>query len=303
MIGLLAGLSLSADARKPSPPLGGELRLPLGNPVVIARIGDVSLRLRVDFDQRDAIELNPAAAARLAIPFVTAEDAEVGRVRLPRRLAIAKMTVAGQEAEIQLATHDRDCCEAADGAIGVSLLPFEVVRLTGAQGTADAARSFQMVYSKETGLEIRQPTAAGPVMIQFSLHRPGVIATKSAGAILARAHDGQLDPASADIAGPFGITRPGRNMTLGTPVRLAGFLVKRMQVRTADFGGRRMFPQDAPRRGDIVVRKRVRAQLEWPSVLLGREFLSDCSEILYWTQSRMISLRCPGEPAHASSAS
>jgi hypothetical protein len=294
LVSVLTGPLFQAEARQRTPALGGELRLDLADPMVTARIGDTPLRLRVDFDQRDSIELNPGAAARLAIPFESGGDAEVGRVLLPGRMAIAKLSIAGQKAEIQLATHGRDCCEGADGVIGAALLPFEVVRLV-ASGPAPAGRErvYRMDYSKEAGLEIRQATPAGTIRVQFSLARAGAIATKAAGTVLARAYGGRLDGASATMIGPFGIERPVRMLTLGQPAPLTGFSVDRVQVRTADFGGRRTFPGDAAQPGEIVVRKKVKAHHDWPAILLGREYLAGCSEIIFWTVTRSLSLRCP----------
>lgn len=286
-------LSIATQAHARERDLGGELRLALPDPVVTARIGEVRLRLRVDFDQRDSIELNPAAAARLPIPFEPGGDAEVGRVALPGRMAIAKLTIEGQEAEIQLATHDRDCCDDADGAIGVNLLPFEVISFTGDRPLPPGpGQSYRMSYSKEAGLEIAQATPAGAIRVQLSLRREGAVATKSAGTILARAYGGELARGYSRIAGPFGIERPVRVMTLRPPAPLVGFAVDRLVVRTADFGGRRTFPGEEARRGEIVVRRRTKAQHDWPAIVLGREYLGRCSEIVFATLSRTITLKC-----------
>lgn len=292
--------SLPADARKRAPALGGELRLALADPVVSARIGDLRLRLRVDFDQRDSIELNPEAAARLPIVFEPGGDAEVGRVILPGRMAITKMTIEGQEAEIQLATHGRHCCDNADGTIGVALLPFETTRLVGRDSAPlSAERTYRTSYSKEAGLEIGQSTPAGAVRVQFSLGRYGAVATKAAGTVLARGYGGRLDKGYTHIVGPFGIARPVRALTLSRPAWLAGFPVDRLQVRTADFGGRRTFPGEGPQRGEIVVRKRVKAHHDWPSILLGRDYLERCGEIIFRKVTRTLSLRCPAGLAAA----
>jgi hypothetical protein len=290
---LVLALPSQAEARKRPLPLGDELRLDLTDPIVTARIGDVALRLRVDFDQRDSIELNPEAAARLPLPFEPGGDAEVGRVLLPGRMAMARLTIAGQEAEIQLATHDRTCCEGADGAIGAALMPFETIRLVGRVAPAAQEQVFAMDYSRDGGLVIRQSTPAGAVLVQFSLRHSGAHATKSAGTILLRAYGGRLETGYSRIIGPFGVERPVRALALKRPARLAGFVVDHLQVRTADFGGRRTFPEEGPRPGDILVRKRVKAHHDWPAILLGREYIGRCSEIVFQTISRTLSLRCP----------
>lgn len=298
MVWLLVA-SFQAEARERPAPLGGELRLSLADPIVTARIGDVRLRLRVDFDQRDYIELDPQAAARLPIPFEAGGDAEVGRVIVPGRMAITKLRIERQQAEIQLATHGWDCCEDADGIIGVALLPFQTVRFVGGESARSGRELiYPMSYSKETGLQIEQATPAGPILVQFSLWRGGAVATKAAGTILARAFGGRFDSGYSHIRGPFGVERPVRAMSLSQPARLAGFPVDRLQVRIADFGGRRRFPEEAAQQGDIVVRRKVKAHHDWPSILIGREYLERCSEVVFQTVTRTISLRCaPDMPA------
>ena len=77
---------------------------------------------------------------------------------------------------------------------------------------------------------------------------------------------------------------------------LAGFRFDSLRVRTAvHLGGGYQLPRDRAEPGDIVVRKRVRPQEAVPIVLIGRDRLDRCSEIMFDTVSRSLSLRCPFE--------
>ena len=62
---LISSALLLIGAHKPPP--SGDLALDLADPVIMVEIQKVPMRLRVDLDRQDSIELNPTAAARL--PF------------------------------------------------------------------------------------------------------------------------------------------------------------------------------------------------------------------------------------------
>ena len=125
-LGYSAALLLGGCATISPPPVRpqGELALDAADPVIDAVIEGVPMRLRVDLDAHDSIELNPAAAKRLGIKYEASVDVYVGRVRLPGRAAIAKVRIGAVERLLQVAEHGRICCAGADGTIGPQLLPY-----------------------------------------------------------------------------------------------------------------------------------------------------------------------------------
>ena len=99
----LAGPAAPHQPRKPPPPTG-ELVLDLADPVIMVRVGHVSLRLRVGLEQQRLIELNPAAVDRLrAAPpdrmfrFDSGFEAQVGRETLKGIEATAAVRINGRD--------------------------------------------------------------------------------------------------------------------------------------------------------------------------------------------------------------
>ena len=143
----------------------------------------------------------------------------------------------------------------------------------------------------EHGPEAAIPFGLHSVFVQFSLTRPDSVATASAGAILARSFGGRLEGEGTSIAA-FGISRRTTMLTFRQPAELAGFRFDRIPVRTADFAGNFDFPSEPDDPDGIVVKKRTTQQAAWPVVLLGRDRLDHCSEAVYDTVARRLTLRC-----------
>jgi len=306
-IALLAVLANAgqADARpaKPLPPPTGELRLDMSDPVIEVRIGSVPLRLRVGLEQKRLIELNPEAADQLAahppdrhFRFESGHDAEVGRVMLHEILAAAPIHINDRDMIVTVASHGRDCCEGVDGEIGIGLLPYATIRFVRA-GAPVASRRTELLLEED---EERGPQASfaldrSTLFVQLSLTRPASVATASAGVLLARTYGGRLEGEARSIAA-FDIDRPVSMLTLQRQAQLAGFAFRQIPVRIADFAGNLSFPADPAESGDIVVKRRVSQQRAWPVLLIGRDRLDACSEILFETSVHRLTLSC-AEPA------
>jgi hypothetical protein len=288
-------IGLAGCAPHPEPPrILPELALDIADPIVEARIGEVVLRLRVDLDRRNTLELNPDAAARLKLPFQDGMGLSVGRIDLTERNVSAPVTFGGVTVPLTLSTYDRDCCTGSDGAIGPDLLPYDRVRFTRS-GAADSSseRTLTLVSRAETGLSAVIPTAAGELFVGFSLGQPRTLATAAAGAMLAEANGGRFVGQSFDVAPAFGVMRPARTIAFDRPPNIAGFRIPDVPVRIADFRGDHELPHEAERDGDIVVnQRRRRSQTAWPAVLIGRDRIDRCSEILFRRAPMALSLRC-----------
>lgn len=302
----LAVLATNAAALKPKvpPPPTGELSLDMDAPVIDVRIGDVPLRLRVALNQKRLIELNPAAADRLAAKppdrrfrFEPGFEALVGRERLKGVEAAAPITLNDRAMLVTVASHGRDCCEGVDGEIGIGLLPYAVIRFTR-PGSAVPLHSaaFLIDDHDEHGPQASIQLGREMLFLQFSLDRPDSVATASAGVILARAHHGRLGEGGSTIAA-FGIERPTTMLGFPRPITIGGFAYSKIPVRTADFGGRYSFPIDPGEPGDIEVRRKVAPQDPWPVILVGRDRLDACAEIRFDAISHTLTLLCAaGDP-------
>jgi len=294
-------LSLPGCAPRPQTPrILPELVLDIADPWIEARIGETTLRLRVDLDRRNTVELNPAAADRLALPFQVGGGALVGRVRLNERSVVAPVTIGGIAVPLTLSAFDRDCCAATDGAIGPDLLPYERVRFVRSGGvTGTTERRFPLTRSDEAGLAVATPTPKGEVFTGFSLGYSGTLATAAAGAILAEAYGGRLIGGRFEVAPAFGVSRPAQRVVLDREVELAGFRVKDLSVRIADFRGNHALPREPATAGEILVKQRgPRGQTAWPAILIGRDRIDRCAEILFERAPLAVMLRCAfaGDP-------
>ncbi|WP_116089633.1 hypothetical protein [Sphingomonas crusticola] len=285
-----AALLLTA-AHKPLPP-SGELVLDAANPVVEVQIAGVPLRLRVDLDQHDNIELNPAAAAALsALKWEAGLDTDVGRVRLHSRIAPAILRIDGREQPSQVAEHGRNCCAGSDGAIGPDLLPFATVRWRrDAAPSPTATRTLSLADSPMFGL-----SAAGDIgklRLRFALTQPETVGTAAAGALLAQEYGGHWNGAPRHVTLAFGVSRPARIIAFARNVNLAGFPFDQLLLRISDFAGEARLPTDPVDPGDIVVTRHLDRQRAWPAITLGADRLSRCAEIAYTAVPRTLTLRC-----------
>lgn len=258
----------------------------------MAEIAGQRLRLRVDLDQRDVVELNPDAAARLPLAFGGGFTAQVGRVALPGRQARARLTLAGRTADVIVSEHGRPCCGDGDGALSPTLLPWRSIRFV--RRDAPAMPSERSVTLDETEGEGLSFAAAPdlPIRIQLSLTQPRTVATAAGGARLAARFGGRLAGQVFALPGPFGTSRSARRLELARPALVAGFGIASLPVRIADYRGSTALPAEPARAGDIAVRRRVPRQREWPLVTLGRDRLSACAEIRLDLVTRALTLRC-----------
>jgi hypothetical protein len=277
-------------ARAPQPP-SGDLVLDAADPVIAVEIAGVPLRLRVDLDRQNNIELNPGAAARLPVKWEDGYALDVGRVQLSSRIAPVLMNIAGRTVPSQVAEHGRDCCAGADGVIGPDLLPYASVRWRRTQAPSPTASlNVPLTASPTTGLSA--PTDARDVQLRFALDQEDTVATASAGATLARLWGGRWNGLSRHVVLAFGISRPARAIAFARPGLLAGFRIDPLLVRISDFPGDDKLPADPNRPDDIVVSRHLERQKAWPAVIIGADRLSRCADIIYYAVPRSLTLHC-----------
>jgi hypothetical protein len=287
---LLAASLLPGCAHKPQPPTGA-LVLDAADPVISVEIEGVPLRLRVDLDQQDTIELNPAAAARLTLPWEGGETLNVGRVQLRSRTAHATLRVGARDLPTQVAEHGVDCCAGVDGAVGPDLLPFATVHWRRADAPqSTVARSFPLEEDSRFGLSA--PSGVAGVRLRVAFAQTETIGTAAAGAILLQRDGGHWDGEPKRVTLAFGIARPARTIAFQRPVELAGFRFDHLLLRISDFAGDKPLPKDAVDTREVLIVRRLQPQLAWPAILLGKDRLSRCAEVTYTAAPRTLTLRC-----------
>jgi len=284
---------LLTAAHKPAPP-SGDLILDMANPVIAVEIDKVPMRLRVDLDREDSIELNPASAARLPVKWDEGAEMDVGRVRLANHVAGVSLGVDDRIVPAEVSQHGRDCCLGVDGVIGPDLLPFATVRWRNAVAPSPtASRTLPLDADENNGLSAG--AEAGTIRVRFALGIPETIGTAAAGAALARVWGGHWDGPEQRVTLVFGIKRPARPMVFARSGTLAGFPLGRLLVRLSDFAGDAKLPADPAQAGEIVVAHHLKRQHSWPAVTLGADLLSRCAEIVYTAIPRSLTLHCAFE--------
>ncbi len=282
--------ALMIGARHPPAP-AGELVLDARAPVIAVELAGVPLRLRVDLDQHDSVQLNPAAAARLPVTWENDLPLEVGRVQLSSRVAPAILKVGGRTLPAQVAESGRDCCQDADGAIGPDMLPYASVRWRRSDAPASTGVHVLPITSdRETGLS--GPSGVGTVRVRFALAADQTIGTAAAGAILAQTWGGRWAGTERRVPITLGVSRPARPIGFTRPGSLIGYGFDQLLVRTSDFGGDTKLPPDPLEPGEIVVSHHLSPQREWAAVTLGRDRLERCGDIVFDVLTRSLALHC-----------
>jgi len=281
---------LLGAAHKPPAP-AGDLLLDAGDPVISVEIQAVPMRLRVDLDRQDSIELNPAAAARLPVQWEEGSPMDIGRVRLASRVAGVLLRVDDRTLPAEVSQHGRDCCAGVDGVIGPDQLPYATVRWRNAAAPPPTATQLlRLDASETTGLSAAAD--ADDVRLRFAFGAPETIGTAAAGAKLARLWGGRWSGGERRVTLVFGVTRPARPMTFARAGLVAGFRLDELLVRLSDFAGDEKLPSDPARAGEFVVAHHLDRQRAWPAVTIGMDQLSRCAEIVYTAIPRSLTLHC-----------
>ncbi|MEH3107936.1 MAG: hypothetical protein PGN09_11850 [Sphingomonas fennica] len=296
---LLPLLAATAPAPAPAPArepeLADLLTLDRDQPVVPVEIAGRRLRLAVDLSGKGTVDLNPAAAAGLGnLRFGGAPDAVLGAETLKGRQARAVARIGGMAVPLVVTDYDRPVADGVDGTIAAALLPYRTVRLArpGAAPVAATRLTFPLVDDDANGSHVRMATPSGPLFILFGLDRAETVATRSAGTRLAALGGGRIEGPVTPMPGAFGLPRDTRRLTFARPVALAGRVVRSVAVRIDDYRGRQGFPAAPGPPGALVVQARPKPGETWPAILLGRDRLGDCPEIVLTRAPATITLAC-----------
>ncbi|NIJ07689.1 hypothetical protein FHS31_001285 [Sphingomonas vulcanisoli] len=255
------------------------------------------LRLLVDPTQADAIELDPAAADRLGLRWQKGRDLEIGRITLAGRTAQTVLETEGRSLPVTVATHDRPVSERADGLIGPDLLPYAAIRWHRADAPPPTATlTLPLRLDLGLGLVGSDTALPLPIRLRFSFVRFDSEATAAAASFLLQRYDGRFDGNTEPMPVFLGISRPSRPILFDRAPLIAGFHIRRIAVRIADFRGSNPLPADPLQPGDIVVARREAPQPAQSWVTIANDRLRRCADVTYTAQPRTLKLSCAFDP-------
>lgn len=274
--------------------LPDDLILDMDNPVIDATVAGVPVRLRVELDAKNVVTLNAGFDRRLPVAFEPGGGVHVGREIVASVEARAPVVVYGRTMDAEIDVFERDCCRDVDGTVSPELLPYARVRFVRRGGAAGGRTlSWPLANNDGTGSFIRHKTAEAQLFVQFAPRERRAVTMAAGASVLAKLNGGGLTGKGRMMTAAFGIERPVRELTLARPALLAGFAVRELTVRVADFRGGFALPPDTDAEGEIIVTAaRPTSQFAWTAVFLGGEQLDRCSEIVYRRRPRAISLTC-----------
>lgn len=242
----------------------------------------------------EGVYLSQALADRLPVAWQPGNREYVGRILVRHREATGDVTVAGIAAPMALQTQYAPCCGAHEGAIGVTELPWSIVRIGNAG--QEGERRYPTTDTAESGLSIPWRVGRDTIHVVLSLDAPETVATASAAAILSKTYGGRLGNEVRQVPVAYGISRTVRDMALGQPTALIGFPLTHIAVRIGDYAGDTVLPQpDLPKAestSEIVVSHRPPPQFRWAAITVGRDLLDRCAQISVYRDKRQIGLVC-----------
>jgi hypothetical protein len=186
-----------------------------------------------------------------------------------------------------------------DGVVGPGGLPDPVVRFTLRPRTqGERTTILPMVdggglMGSRSGLFALIEVGGEPLRIRFDPWHRRSLATAGAGVRIAQARGGRVlgETGSDEIA--FGVERPTRTLVLATPLTVGPLTLKRLGVRTSDFGNTAAIRELGDPDEIVVTGKRQRDRSH-DRLSIGSDQLDHCSSIVFDKPAKQIALTCAG---------
>jgi hypothetical protein len=186
----------------------------------------------------------------------------------------------------------------ADGVIGPGGVPEPVVRFVLRPPVA-GERIISLPLEDEGGLfggwggtYALIDLGGEPLRVRFNPNEPRTLATAGAALRIANLHDGRVGGETAPAHIAFGISRPVRNMRLGTPLVIGPFAISELGVRTADFGNASAIREEGGDPDEVVVTGDRRHNRNRDRLAIGADQLRNCSSITFDKRARQVRLSC-----------
>jgi hypothetical protein len=272
-----------------------------GEGVVTVSVNGEAGRIRIDpaapglpiltqsFSERARLRPGPFAFAYLVGPEHVNGRSAVGRISVgagdpPRKRRIgwtSRVYAAG-----------------SDGVIGPGGLPEQVIRFV-LRPSLPGERTVTLPLEDEGGLfggwggmYALIDVGGESLRIRFNPHEPRTLATAGAAVRIANANDGTISGETTPTHIAFDVSRPVRNMRLGTPLRVGPLSLSELGVRTADFGNASGIREEGGDPDEVVVTGERRRNRNRDRLSLGADQLRHCSSITFDKRAREVRLTC-----------
>ena len=258
-------------------------------------------RIRVDPAAPGLPILTEAYAGRAGLragPFAFAYL--VGPARVNGRSAVGRIAVGADAAprKRRIGWTSRPYAEGADGVIGPGGLPEQVIRFV-LRPSLPGERTMTLPLEDEGGLfggwggmYALIDVGGAPLRIRFNPHEPRTLATAGAAVRIANANDGTISGETTLTHIAFDVSRPVRNMRLGTPLHIGPLTLSELGVRTADFGNASGIREEGGDPDEVVVTGERRRNRNRDRLSLGADQLRHCSSITFDKRAREVRLTC-----------
>jgi len=265
-----------------------------GNFIILAQVEGRPVRLRVD-PGSGGIVLNLRTARAIGISDSGQPlQALVGPVLVNARARRGRLAIGEWRGRRPVRWFDREIVAEADGIIGLNELPYRMTTLHLRPGhPGQRALTFAVEPNEYHGLVYHQRFAGETLSFVFGLRRRETLASAASGAHLASLFGGTWQGDAFMAPAILSVLRPMRQMQFANPVAVGDLRLGAMLVRTADFRGAFVLPEDpSADPNEVVVTGRTARSRARLMVAFGSDQLSHCSRLQYDNVNRRLTIYC-----------
>ena len=291
---LLAAMATLLLAAAPE----GNERAIAGDGLVDATLAGAPGRVRIDPGATGMPIYTAAYAARARLRGgMIGFGYAIGPEHVEGATAVTRIGFGAGPAKRRVGWTRRPYAAGIDGVVGPGGLPDPVVRFTlRAHIPGERTTTLPMVdggglMGGRSGLFALIDVGGEPLRIRFDPWHRRSLATAGAGVRIAQALGGRVvgETGSDEIA--FGVERPTRTILLATPLQVGPLALKRVGVRTSDFGNTAAIREQGDPDEIVVTGKRQRDRSH-DRLSIGSDQLDHCSSIVFDKPAKRILLSC-----------
>lgn len=295
-IGILAGLLVVGAA--PAPPTVREV--PVGT-IAAATVEGVPARIAISAGAAGMPILNTDIAERAGLkPGMFAVNFGIGPIRRRASTSVADLTLDGAALKRRVAWAE-GAVPGADGEVGPAGLPEPVIRFvlrpaqSGERVTTMKLEGGGLVGGWLASLAT-MPLGKRELLVRFAPDQPYSFVSAGAGATIAALHGGTVEPGPDAVLVALGVTRPARRLVLATPFQVGPVAVRRLKVRSVDFGNASGIreagaPEDDPDE-TVTVTGKAKKKNYRDRLTLAADALGGCSSITFDKPKKEVRLSC-----------